>query len=56
MRRMKVVQFSHPLFFSRLCRSAEDDEGRPLKRIKLEESELAKEADVVTLQKPPLGF
>ncbi|CAK9107687.1 Uncharacterized protein SCF082_LOCUS50126 [Durusdinium trenchii] len=29
-----------------------DDEGRPLKRIKLEESELAKEADVVTLQKP----
>ncbi|CAK9042507.1 unnamed protein product [Durusdinium trenchii] len=33
-------------------RTKPDDEGRPLKRIKLEESELAKEADVVTLQKP----
>ena len=36
-------------------RNPDAEEGRPHKRIKLEDSELAKEADVVTLQKPYLG-
>lgn len=33
-----------------------DDTGRPHKRIKLEDSELAKESDVSSLVKPQLGF
>lgn len=33
-----------------------DDSGRPHKRIKLEDSELAKESDVSSLVKPQLGF
>lgn len=36
-------------------RSDDCDGGRPLKRIKLGDSELAKEADVVNLTKPCLG-
>ena len=34
----------------------EDDGDRPHKRIKLESAEISTEADVVNLQKPPLGL
>ena len=39
-----------------VVRRAADDDGRPLQRIKLDESEIAKESDVVTLQKPYLDY
>lgn len=45
-----------PLTALSFSRQGDDVLGRPHKRIKLEDSELAKESDVSTLLKPQLGL